>query len=58
MVRLTDCLDMTIAVDWVIKPQIKQKAIHFIQLIPFASSDNVAVADGKPWCACASSLAV
>ena len=25
MVRLTDCLDMTIAVDWDIKPQFKQK---------------------------------
>ena len=24
MVRLTDCLDMTIGVDWDVKPQIKQ----------------------------------
>ena len=27
MVRLTDCLDMTIVVDWDVKPQNKQNAI-------------------------------
>ena len=29
MVRLTDRLDMTIAVDWDLKPQVKQKKRHF-----------------------------
>ena len=29
MVRLTDCLDMTIAVDWDMKPQTKQtNSVH------------------------------
>ena len=54
MVRLTDHLDITMAVDWVVKAQTKQtkqtnkKAIHFIQLIPFASSENVAETGGEP----------
>ena len=28
MVRLTDLLDMTIAVDWDVKPQTKQNRVH------------------------------
>ena len=37
MVRLTDCLDMTIAVDWDVKLQIKKnKKNILIRIYPFA----------------------
>ena len=35
MVRLTDHLNMTIVVDWDVKPQTKQRAIIIINVFPF-----------------------
>ena len=42
MVRLTDCLNMTIVVDWDIKPQIKQNILTDLELkIQFIIRDNI-----------------